>query len=428
MSAREIFGIFFAGLLLTATAWVVTTEWQAAAEDKSSDKGYIDVNLHLLGSAAPGILPGAGQGGPGKSPGGPPQGGMRPGRPGGPAGPGGPGRRPGPGGGPQGGMMGNQPGAGQQKKGGTTRENFISAGKKLLKLMDRQGVQKSVLLPPPRTSQNMDPVEVPALAELARMYPDRFVLCAGGDVLNPIIHDTKPSEVTDEVRAKFETEAEKLIGMGIKCFGEIAALHVSFSSAHVYEETPPDHPLFLLLADIAARHDIPIDFHMEAVLEDVETPRGLTIISSNNPKTMKANIAGFERLLAHNRNARILWRHAGWDNTGDKTPELIGRLLAAHPNLYIALRVEERTRDAAGAPMPNRVVNDNWRIRPEWMELFNSFPDRFTIGSDEFITIEGDATQMPQSFEETWRIMDQLPPDLAVKIGRENAVRIYNLQ
>ena len=54
--------------------------------------------------------------------------------------------------------------------------------------------------------------------------------------------------------------------MGAAGFGEMAAEH--FSGGTPYQFAPPDHPLFLLLADIAARHDVPIDQHMNAVPRD----------------------------------------------------------------------------------------------------------------------------------------------------------------
>jgi len=357
-----------------------------AADAREGYKVFVDVNLHLLGATAPEAVNSR--------------------------------RKP----------SERVPKARQPDRHSTTKEGFFSSGRNLLKLMDRYNVQRAVLLPPPRTSHNIDHVEVPALAELVRMHPDRFVLAAGGDVLNPIIHDTRPEAVTDKLRAKFKTEAERLVKMGVRCFGEIAALHVSFSRAHVYEETSPDHPLFLSLADIAAEHDIPIDFHMEAVPRDMAMPQGLAKASPNNPATMKENITGFEKLLGHNRKTRIVWRHLGWDNTGGKTPELIERLLKTHPNLYLAIRIEERISDLAGGRMPNRIVDERWDVRDEWLAIFKSFPDRFVIGSDEFIPVEGDNTITPQSFEETWRIMKQLPVDLRAKIGRDNAMRIYGLK
>ena len=49
--------------------------------------------------------------------------------------------------------------------------------------------------------------------------------------------------------------------------------------------------------------------------------------SPPNPPRLHANIAAFERLLAHNPRAKIIWDHAGWDNTGYRTADLCRRLL-----------------------------------------------------------------------------------------------------
>lgn len=77
--------------------------------------------------------------------------------------------------------------------------------------------------------------------------------------------------------------------------------------------------------------------------------------------------------------------------------------------------------------MPNRIVDAEWKIKPEWLQLFKEFPDRFVIGTDEFFGIPGRSQRAPQSFEETWRILAQLPSYLANKIGSENALHIYRL-
>lgn len=55
---------------------------------------------------------------------------------------------------------------------------------------------------------------------------------------------------------------------------------------------------------------MPIDIHMEAVPDDMPLPLGLN--PSHNPGILKANISAFERLLSHNRKAKIIWAHAGW--------------------------------------------------------------------------------------------------------------------
>ena len=77
--------------------------------------------------------------------------------------------------------------------------------------------------------------------------------------------------------------------------------------------------------------------------------------------------------------------------------------------------------------MPNRIVDGQGKITAAWRALLEEFPDRFVIGTDEFFCVPGNASAAPQSFEETWRILEQLPADLAKKIGRENAERVYGL-
>jgi len=77
--------------------------------------------------------------------------------------------------------------------------------------------------------------------------------------------------------------------------------------------------------------------------------------------------------------------------------------------------------------MPNRIVDQNGAIEPEWLELINEFPDRIMIGGDEFVGIPGLTPPKVQSFDETWGMLGQLPSSLAAKVGEENAATAYNL-
>ncbi len=316
---------------------------------------------------------------------------------------------------------------GLYRSGGMVVKNYEAAAENLIAQMDRLGVAKALIMPPPQIPGQTGVSDYRDLLGGVRKYPDRLFLVAGGDKLNRLIHGTEASAVTPEVRARFEEEAEELIRAGARGFGEMGALHFCFTEEHHFEEALPDHPLFLLLADIAARHDVPIDLHMEAVPQDMDLPSGLDRVCSSNPPVIQANIPAFERLLAHNQDARIVWQHIGWDNTGYLTIELLRQLLGVHPNLYLALRVEEREFTMGGDPMPNRLVDENWKARPEWLELIGNFPDRFMVGSDEFYGIPGRTPRRPQSFEETWPILGQLSPSLARQVGHDNAARVYNL-
>ena len=174
---------------------------------------------------------------------------------------------------------------------------------------------------------------------------------------------------------KFKERAEAILAAGAVGFGEMAAEH--FPSSTPYEFAPPDHPLFLLLADIAAQHDVPICIHMEAVPQDMDLPAPLK--SPPNPPRLHANIAAFERLLAHNPRAKIVWAHLGWDTTGYRTPELTRRLLEAHPNLFMEIKLDPLDTELKNSPLSNGASGT---IKPEWLKLFTDFQDRFVIGSD----------------------------------------------
>lgn len=299
----------------------------------------------------------------------------------------------------------------------------------IVSLMDKMGVEKAVLMPHPQVpSQQGSAATYAACRSAASYYPRRLLVAGGGDTLNPLVYRYARDEVTPEVRAQFREEAERLAKAGIAVFGEMAALHLSMEERHIFSQVDPDHPLLLLLADIAAANNIPIDLHMEAVPHDMSTPESLLTISSRNPSRLTGNIDGLERLLEHNRKAKIVWQHIGWDNIGYMTIELLTGLLERHPNLYLALRVEYRSMkvDRSG-PMPNRIVDRDGSVRPEWAKFITDFSDRIVIGTDEFMGIARSEKRQKDSFTETWSILKQFPEEIASKIGRDNAVRIYNL-
>jgi len=146
-----------------------------------------------------------------------------------------------------------------------------------------------------------------------------------------------------------------------------------------------------------------------------------------NPASFQANLAAFERLLAHNRNARIVWAHAGSDMLGQWTVSLSRMLVAKHPNLFMSLRM------VPGRAPQNHPLTPNDQIKPEWRQLLNDFPDRFVIGGDQFFVSPGQRGGHAVTVSQRSGVMRQrinmflaaLPESLARKIGYENAIRIY---
>lgn len=290
-----------------------------------------------------------------------------------------------------------------------------------MSMMDRQGLQKILIMPPPSPHEQPG-YDYEELAKVANEKPERFAFLGGGRSLNPMIYEAiRLGRVSDRLNDRFEQKAEEIIKAGAVGFGEMTALHLSFVAGHPFEEAPPDHPLFLLLADIAARRDVPIDLHMKAVVQDAPLPGGFS--SPPNPKTLRENIIVFERLLAHNRGARIVWVHIGWDNTRQMTVDLLRRLLKAHSNLYMSIKIDQVS-PARSLP-ENNPLNSFGRLRPEWLKLIGSFPDRFVIGTDSFY---GFLRQVEVATQGPLALLAQLPPDLVRMVGYENVVRIYRLQ
>lgn len=285
--------------------------------------------------------------------------------------------------------------------------------------MDAYGVAKSIFFSPPSIAVgNQSDTQI---AEVVAMRPDRLFLGVGGAGLNPLIQQTPDEGVVSEaLRLQFLDALQTTADIaGAVVFGEIASLHLSYSSAHPYEETQADTPLLLLLAEQAASSGLPIDLHMDVVSSATSTPRFFLDASSNNPAELQENVTALKALLDHRTDARIVLAHVGRDTTGQMTAALIRQLVETHANLYLQLH-------PVSGPLrsSNAIVDSSGTIRAEWLMLIEDYADRVVLGSDNFYTgTEEDEEELVlvKSF------LDQLPEDLARQIGCENPVTIYRL-
>ena len=283
--------------------------------------------------------------------------------------------------------------------------------------MPVENLARIIFMPSPFTLADASRFDVERFVPAAKKVSSKIAVLGGGGTLNPMIIEAARTEDTGaEVQKKFKERAEAILAAGAVGFGEMAAEH--FPSSTPYETALPDHPLFLLLADIAAQHDVPISIHMEAVPQDMDLPGPLK--SPPNPPRLHANIAAFERLLSHNRRAKIVWAHLGWDTTGYRTPELMRRLLEAHPNLFMEMKLDP-VDTGKNSPFTNGASG---HIKPEWLKLFTDFQDRFVIGSDQHYP----QSSGPQRWQAVVLLFNELPADVRQKIGTENATRIYHLK
>ena len=297
--------------------------------------------------------------------------------------------------------------------------DFMGGAQAALRAMDEYGIKKVILMPHPFTSSQSDSYTYGPLKKIAEAYPDRFLFMGGGGTLNIMLHDAAKGDVSPELKQKFEETAEKIIKDGAIGIGEMVIEHFSMQANHPYESVSADHPLLFLLCDIAARHDVPIEIHMEAIPSEMDRPGHIP--SGSNPSRLTANIEAFERLLAHNRSAVVIWSHAGWDNTGHRTRELMSRLLKAHPNLFMDIKIRKNRGDALNHPLQQGGID------PVWLAMLNEFPDRFMMGTDQFYQPMDAMNKRRLELEGSKKLMMSLPEELAKKIGYENAVKIFKI-
>ena len=307
---------------------------------------------------------------------------------------------------------------------GQEEYDFAGAAKVALASMDQYNINTIIVMPPPFPLNHPNQYTYKELMTVVKKYPGRFAFMGGGGTLNVMIQQAiEAGKTTPAMRSTFEKKAREIVAKGAVGFGEFAAEHFGLGPKHRYETAPPNHPLFLLLADIAAEYNVPIDIHMEAVPEEMPLPAGLS--SPPNPKTLRPNIAAFERLLGYNRKARILWSHVGWCNTGRRTASFCATMLRKHPNLYMSFKI---------SPMDSRSecrpIEEGVGLKAEWLQVIKEFPDRFIIGTDQFYISPRSSQKRigPPSAEPTNRFFSLLPPDLARTLGQENPQRIFNVQ
>ncbi len=108
-------------------------------------------------------------------------------------------------------------------------KDYETAAANLIAQMDRRGITKALIMPPPQVPEQSI-TDYGNLLSALKKYPDRLFLVAGGKTLNSLIHGTEPGAVSQEIRDQFEMTAEQLIEAGARGFGEITALHLKSQS------------------------------------------------------------------------------------------------------------------------------------------------------------------------------------------------------
>ena len=130
--------------------------------------------------------------------------------------------------------------------------------------------------------------------------------------------------------------------------------------------TSLQNPFYLRVFELAAAHRAPVTYHVDLSAPEVEQ--------------------AFGRVAAAYPRLPLIMAHAGF-NAG---PEVSGRLLAAHPNIYVEVSIRLDPLNGFGdppVPGPNgpdkrTMLDAAGALTPGWRSLMERYPDRFIFAMD----------------------------------------------
>jgi predicted TIM-barrel fold metal-dependent hydrolase len=213
------------------------------------------------------------------------------------------------------------------------------------------------------------------IAAAVKKYPDRVV--AG---------QTVPDPTASQAAARLE---EELGRTGARAVGEIHVRQVS----RKIDRNPAD-PGFLKLLEVAGRRKAPVVIHQEL--------------------DSKAS-AALEAALKAVPWATIVLAHGG-----SATPAALDGLLARHPNLVVDLSGMHFQRTPA-------LATETGPLDPAWKAVIEKHPERFVMGIDVWAARLFEPAMLDKLMTWTRRILGQLTPETAERVGHRNAARLYRL-
>ncbi len=248
-----------------------------------------------------------------------------------------------------------------------------------VQLMDKKGVGRSVAF----RGRAMDHDGLLAAAD---QWPGRIVPFVS---VSPEHREYR--EAWEEDDAAIAAIADSLLsGGGFFGIGEISVSHFpapGFPEADFNPNGKAMHGIF----EVARRHGVPVSVHSEVT-----------------------RLREFEALLDAFPDVQVIWAHGGY------TPLFLAdRILKRHSNLTYELSA--RTwRNHPRSP-DYTVLADGQRVWQGWLDLIESMPDRFLVGTDA--SLRSSASDR-EKIESVQHFLSQLSDSARSKVAYENLTRL----
>lgn len=137
-------------------------------------------------------------------------------------------------------------------------------------------------------------------------------------------------------------------------------------------------------------------------------------VSLETPET----IAAVEAMAAAYPAMPLILAHAGWGADAD----LIGRLMAAHPNLYADLSIRLDPTRADNPNLALSILTPDGALEPEWRAVIERFPGRFLFAMD--ITESQRHGRMSELLAAARTAFAPLAPEVEAAVAHGNIQRL----
>jgi hypothetical protein len=179
--------------------------------------------------------------------------------------------------------------------------------------------------------------------------------------------------------------------------GEVMSRHDDLTALTYGETTRANNKALLEVYTFAASQNLPVSIHSNISSVWVKDPIFLYEL---------------EEAVKNHKKTKFIWCHAGVSRRV-VVPSLIQelrRMLKSYKNLWVDISWVVYEDYIAPNGVPDK----------KWVDLFEEFPDRFMIGSDKVAKF-GDYSSQIVKYD---ILLDQLKPETAKKIGRENFLAV----
>lgn len=270
------------------------------------------------------------------------------------------------------------------------------------------GVELAIVMPTPNEGRRNEGGFNEKL-RLSEISHNKVKLFCGGDYITTWLNNSyrngfSESELTN-ILSKLNSDLNSAECLGI---GEIAFFHFEKYTGQRVINYPPNFEPFLKIVNQVAINGRWFDLHSEPM-------------EKNGTSREAEAFGGLELIFKNNPNLKLIYSHTAMTNAHNAEA-----ILKRYPNVMMNIKW---IGDKAEWTNLEEVTNDNRELFEDWAQLFERYPNRFTVGSDAKFGGHGSHEFKLQKYTKLIRqfrkFLGSLDPKVASQIAYGNALKMF---